>query len=368
VLSARVVTYCTNIHPGETWDEVFANLSSCTLRVKERVCPDRPFPVGLRLSARAAAELGEDGALRFRDWCQREDLFVHTLNGFPYGPFHGRPVKEEVYQPDWRFRERLEYTTTLARLLAQWLSAGTRGSISTVPVGFRRSFPDGGLGYARRHLIEALETLDALAQTEGREILLSLEPEPGCFLETTEELVRFFDDLRPPASLSRYLGVCYDCCHQSLQFEEPAHSLRLLSEAGIPIGHVQVSSALRLRGSNLEPLRRFAEPVYLHQAIGRRADGSLLRFDDLPPALAAAPIDIEEWRVHFHVPVFVSSCEDCETTQPFLEEILPLFCPDTTLEVETYTWNVLPPELQTPTVAESIVRELEWVGSRLPAP
>lgn len=360
-----MVTYCTNIHPGETWDEVFGNLRTHLPAVKSALAPGRTFPVGLRLSARAARDLDRDAAARFRDWCDEHGYRVSTLNGFPYGTFHGVPIKEQVYLPDWRHRERLEYTRRLADLLASWLPAGERGSISTVPVGFRSALVAADLTAAMDNLAAALEHLDRIAQRTGRQILLSLEPEPGCWLETTAEVVTFFGRLSLPEALRRHLAVCFDCCHQSLQYETPADSLAALARAGIPVGHVQVSSALRLAGPDLGPLAPFCEPWYLHQTVGRRGDGSLVRFADLPEALAADPTGVEEWRVHFHVPIFVARLAQCESTRSFLEEILPLFPAGTPMEVETYTWSVLPEDLRIGTVTESIVREVRWAESRL---
>jgi sugar phosphate isomerase/epimerase len=362
-----VISYCTNIHPGESWEEIFANVRAHVPRVKAQVSPRDPFPVGLRLSGRAARELDPLESARFLEWCREQRCFVTTVNGFPYGRFHGAPLKEGVYLPDWRDPQRLAYTRRLAELLAVWLPAGRRGSLSTVPVGFRGALNDGIEG-AKRNLRSALEHLDGLAQATGQEILLSLEPEPGCLLETTPDVVGFFEEMALPAHLRGHLAVCYDCCHQALQFESPSASLRLLREAGIRIGHVQVSSALRLPSPDLRVLGRYCEPWYLHQVVGRRSDGTLVRHDDLPEAIRAGDEGVEEWRVHFHVPVFLEESADCRTTRPFLEEILPLFDQDAALEVETYTWSVLPPDLQTGSVTDSVVREIRWAAaSREPA-
>lgn len=362
-LSGIPLTYCTNIHPGESWREILAAIRLHAPTVKARLSPDRPFPIGLRLSGRAAREISAADALEFRRWCRKSGFYVATINGFPYGTFHHRPIKQEVYLPDWRFAERLDYTRRLIDLLALWLPEGMTGSISTVPVGFRSAIGPRGFLQAKRHLTEALEYLDRLARRSGRQILLAIEPEPGCVVETTGEVVEVFDRLALPARLRAHLAVCYDCCHQALQFEEPAASLQLLADHDIAIGHVQVSSALRLPDPRIGLLGRFREPCYLHQTVGRTAGGGLLRYDDLDGAMAAAPGGIEEWRVHFHVPVFLTATTECATTRFFLEEILPLLAAKKTkLEVETYTWSILPPELQGGTVTDCLIRELEWVA------
>jgi len=356
-----MLTYCTNIHPAESWHDIFANVRRYVPEVKQKIAPKAPFPVGLRVSGRAATEADMEMAKRFHGWCESNGCFVATINGFPYGIFHHVPVKETVYLPDWRHPGRLHYTKQLARLLALWLPEEMSGSISTVPVGFKDCIGPDDFPAVRKHLLAALEFLDHIAQTTGKEILLAMEPEPSCVLETIADVVRFFDKLDLPRALRPFLAVCYDCCHQALQYESPSYSLDLLKANDIRIGHVQVSSALRLDHPNLKTLQRFCEPCYLHQTVGRRQDGSLLRYHDLDLALSAAPLDVLEWRVHFHIPVFVDQLTDCASTQPFLREILPLFGDNLPLEVETYTWTVLPPDLQTATVTESIVREIGWV-------
>lgn len=364
-MNIHPVTYCTNIHPGETLAEIRDGLARHAGKVRAACSPEAPFPLGLRLSGRASAELATgDAAGDLGAWLADNGFYVVTVNGFPYGRFHDVPVKEVVYLPDWRDPERAAYTLRLARVLAGWLPEGGTGSISTVPLAFRRGFPDAGLALALAGMRGALAELAGLYESSGRLVRLAVEAEPGCLVETMPEMAQLFERLDLPPRLLRHLTVCYDCCHQALQYEEPRESLACLRRRGIPVGHVQVSSALHLDGPDLSRLARFAEPVYLHQTVARRHDGTLLRFDDLPQALDAARDlkDVASWRVHFHVPVFVEALhEGCGTTRPFLSRVLPLFDADVPLEVETYTWGVLPPELKTPDVADSIVREIAWV-------
>jgi len=361
-MTRHPVTYCTNIHPGESWEEVLGNVRAFLPRVKRALCPDAPFPVGLRMPGLAASTLGDAEADVFKTWLDEQGLYVATLNGFPYGTFHGRPVKEQVYLPDWRDQQRAAYTRRLADLLARWLPPGMDGSISTVPVAFGKHLQTADFRLARSHFMEVLEHLAKLRQRTGALIRLSIEPEPGCYVETTAELVQLFEDLNLPPALRAHLACCYDCCHQALQFEDAEASLSLLRQNDIAIGHVQVSSALHLQGGALQRLQRFDEPVYLHQTVRRTAEG-LCRHDDLPQALDActgAP-EAEACRVHFHLPVFVEELPECRTTQGFLKTILPLFEPHIPLEVETYTWDVLPNELRALSLEESIVREIRWV-------
>ncbi len=365
LFSLPAITYCTNIHPGESWPEIFSAVRRHAPVIKKRLSPKASFPIGLRLSGRAAREMTLDTAEEFHRWCLQEGFYVASVNGFPYGAFHNEPVKQSVYLPDWRFSERLDYTKKLAGLLALWLPDGMTGSISTVPVGFHKCIGEKDLPTVTKHLLAALEYLHHLAQETGKEILLSMEPEPGCLLETIDDVVAFFNRLVLPPHLQAHLAVCYDCCHQALQFENPAASLKLLEANGIRIGHVQVSSALRLMDSDISLLRHFQEPCYLHQTVGRTKRGELLRYDDLDLAISASPADVEEWRVHFHVPVFMDTTGDCDSTRFFLQEVLPLLPSHPVFEVETYTWTILPPELQGGSVTDCLLQEIEWVAGAI---
>jgi len=329
----------------------------------EGVCPGGPFPVGLRLSNRAAMELGEDETARFADWLHKFNAFVPTINGFPYGSFHSSPVKGNVYLPDWRDPERVTYTNRLATLLDRWLPEDVQGSISTVPVGFRASIGDGDLAVVRSNLLTTLEQLDRLRQKSGKRIVLALEPEPGCFLETSQDVVAFFERMRFQGDGG--IGICYDCCHQAVEFEEPADSMEVIAEAGISIAKVQVSSALRFVNPDRSALISIHEPCYLHQTVIRGEDGALKRYDDLPDALQNhVATGEEEWRIHFHVPIFAGAGTGYDTTRFFIEEALPMIAEKTLLEVETYTWNVLPAELRTETVTQSIIREIQWLKAK----
>lgn len=360
-----MLTYCTNIHPGESWDLIEAAVREHVPRVHAALAAGdegapSSFPLSLWISGRAVREIDERRAAEFLEWCGANACHVRSINGFPFGTFHGERVKERAYLPDWRDSERLAYTERLARLLALWLPADEAGVISTVPLGYKEA---GDWSAARRNVVLALESLDRVAQDTGKELVLALEAEPGCILETSTEVIRFFEELRLPAHLARRAGICFDCCHQAVEFERPAESLRLLAAAGVRVAQAHVTAALRVPGGELESLERFSEPVYLHQTVARRTDGTLARFADLPEALAAK-IDgrgIDEWRVHFHVPVFAEKLGDCTTTRPDLEEMLRVLPSTVPLVVETYSFGVLPPELQAATVTDSVIRELKWV-------
>jgi hypothetical protein len=389
------LTYCSNIHPGETWAEVRANFDRYVVAVRDRLAPEGDFGVGLRLSARAADELSAPAALaEFREFLDRHRMYVFTINGFPYGTFHGTRVKEGVYLPDWRDPERLRYTDLLADLLAELLpdDAAIDGSVSTVPGAYKPALggPD-DVTLIVEHLLRHVAHLVELRSRTGRLVALALEPEPHCFLETTAEVVDFFEHgLRGPAAVRRtmeltglgraaaasalhdHLGVCLDLCHAAVEFEHPAECIRQLDLAGIRVAKMQISAGLRLPTldpDSLAALRRFDDPVYLHQVV-ELGPGGLARFADLSAAFSSLQSDAQdrEWRVHFHVPIFLDRMAPFASTQDFVREALAIQRAKPVsahLEVETYTWGVLPEAFRSGTVDEAVACELAWVRTEL---
>lgn len=390
-LNDAQLTYCTNVHPGETLLAVRELLRRHVTAVKAQVAPHERFGVGLRLAASAADALAEPEELaRFKAELEVLGLYCFTLNGFPYGAFHATRIKEQVYLPDWNDAERVRYTQVLARVLGELLPLGVAGSISTVPGCFK---PNADSADTERRMaagmIDVVAMLVDIARSSGKHIALALEPEPECFLETTEEAVSFFErrlfsreavqrlvdaaDVEPAEAerlIRRHLGVCLDTCHASVEFESPLDAWRRLQAAGISVPKVQISAGLRLAPvtpERLEALRSFADGVYLHQTVVRSAAG-LTRYLDLPEALAAASTTDAEWRVHFHVPIFLRELGAFESTQadllPLLTELATVpDCPH--LEVETYTWDVLPEEFRQVPVEVAIARELGFVQDAL---
>ena len=390
------LTYCSNIHPGETWPEVRSNLERHLPAVRARVAPETRFGIGLRLSAEAARELARPAALaQFKDFLARERFYVFTLNAFPYGTFHGKRVKEDVYLPDWQDVKRLEYTDLMADLLSELLpeEAGLSGSVSTVPGAFKESVRSAeAVARITELMLRHAAHLVVLKARTGKHITLALEPEPCCFLETIDETVAFFrDHLFSDAAASRlseltgfdgkqarqalrdHLGVCLDLCHAAVEFEDPRASVARLAEAGIGVYKMQITAGLRLpklSAAALAGVRQFDDPVYLHQVVESGPYG-LVRYVDLPDALRAAEgraLDDREWRVHCHVPVFVDDLGPFSSTQTFIRDVLRLHRAQpisTHLEVETYTWSVLPAHLRADGMDHAIARELVWVREEL---
>jgi hypothetical protein len=387
------LTYCLNIHPGESWADNFAALQDKVTAVKRCVAPGAWFGAGLRISHQAAEELTASAERRAQalEFFSTNHIYAFSINGFPYGRFHSNSVKETVYAPDWRSPERLHYTLQLADLLAGWLPEELDGSISTVPCSFKPWINGPGDVFAlTENLASAVAYLAALREDTGREIHLGLEPEPDCYLETTAETIAFFKDVLFTTGVSevarilkcyrseaeelmrRHLGVCFDTCHVALQYEEPLESLRAYQSAGIRISKVQLSAALKAPPTveGRAALRPFCEPVYLHQVKGRARSGARFSWFDLPAALDELHSfpDVEEIRVHFHVPLFFTGAGPLQSTvdtltPDFFHELRRGICSH--LEIETYTFDVLPPEVHPGDVVKSIAREYGWVLEKL---
>jgi hypothetical protein len=375
------LAYCTNIHRGETWRETFTALQNHTLAVRERICPGEPFAIGLRLGQRAAMDLMDPAALLdFQRWLGKNSCYVFTINGFPYGQFHGTRVKEQVYAPDWTSPERVAYTNLLFDILAELLPAEIEGSVSTLPGSFKGFKLDSvALKSIRQNLWRSVEHIARTSAQTGRKLHLGLEPEPMGLLESSAETLHFFDHLHSEhpndPRLDAHLGVNYDTCHFAVEFEEPQNALPCLVNQGIKISKIHLSSALKVSPTPeaREELKKFADDVYLHQVVVRQPDGQRIIHRDLPDALASEPSDpdaeLPEWRIHFHVPLHAPAAAPFDNTNDHLLGVLdilgayPEICSH--LEMETYTWEVLPPELKSLNVVEQLAAEYDWTLARL---
>jgi sugar phosphate isomerase/epimerase len=388
------LSYSTLVHPGDTWEAMRSSLGTYLPQVKARVSPDAPFGVSLRLaaaSARTLAGSAEERA-RLRDFLATHDLYVYTVNAFVYGDFKDTVVKERVYEPDWRTAERVRYTIDVADVLAELAPDGVSPSIQTPPLAFKAAVADAGaLDLATQHIRDVVAHLVDIERATGVTATLAIEPEPHCVLETTDETIAYFEEhlyggaavrafarradlalSEAHAALRRHVGVVYDVCHQAVEYEEPRDALKRLLDAGIPILKLQLAAALRVpevTDAEVERLRPFAESIYLTQTVERR-NGRLTRYLNLEDALAAWESDPgpREWRTHFHVPVFLARLGETQTTRDAIEQALELHraVPQSRqLEIETYTWDVLPDEFKTGDIVDYVSRELEWVRSQL---
>ena len=375
--------YCTNVHPGETLDEVLVGLREISLPLAERLAAGARLGVGLHLPASVAARLAsEEGTQELHSLLDVLDgggLDAFTYNAFPYGDFHSDGLKADVYRPTWAESEREQYTLHVGQVASAVARARPASdplahlAISTHPgtysawVGDRSDLKACAEGLAR--------AVCALSKLEGPPLVLSLEAEPFASASNSRALAEFLvfaglsverclreDGCSPQeaAHLARTrLGTCLDACHSAVEFESPEESVALASRVGV-LGKIQYSSALSLPGpATHEGARRtlldLDEPRYLHQVRGRLGD-ELLGAEDLPQlaqelgAGSPAWLDCEEWRCHFHVPVDLDQVEDLTTTRAHAEALLgaalaePEAWPSGELhvEVETYTWAVLP--------------------------
>lgn len=355
------LSYCTNVHPGTTVATVLAGLREYTVPLQGNV--GESIAAGLWLAAPVIDELRQTNGVRgFADSVRGLGLSCYTLNAFPYGDFHSTRVKEQVYLPDWSDPRRTRYTLDCAQVLAELLGDQTEGSLSTVPLGFKSLVPP--LGFLEQTFEQILELARQLAELErrtGKTIRLAVEPEPLCVLETTEETIAWFRLLHGRAeehglldAVQRHIGVCYDVCHQAVEFEDVTASIRALTAEGIRINKVHITCAIDLPnpGDNpaaREQLARYAEPRYLHQTFARWSDGRVASHLDLSAEFACAPpadwLKADRWRIHFHVPVHAERVGELGTTRSELKQALATvrelsYAPH--LEVETYTWTVFP--------------------------
>jgi sugar phosphate isomerase/epimerase len=384
------LAYCSNVHPGESLRAVQENLARWVGAVRERRGLPRMY-AGLWLSREASRVLSSSQAkIRgFASLLDRHGILLSTLNGFPYGGFHSYKVKEAVYAPDWSQPERLDYTLELAEILAQCLPPDMiEGTVSTLPLGLGPTWSAESHDNALNNLCRLVSGLARLRDRTGRSIRVCLEMEPGCALERTDETIGFFNrDLQHTAtelrldyeSLHRHLGVCYDVCHQAVMFETPADSLSALAEAGIRIGKIQMSCAMDVTnahtGAVQEALAAYAEPRYLHQVRALDNQGALRGSMDLTLALhSPGLLKADNWRIHFHVPLQTEylANENLRTTRRDLLEVLDFLAERRDvrpyLEVETYTWEVLPPQLRAvddEALVDGLAGELRWLEGAL---
>jgi hypothetical protein len=390
------LTYSTLVHPGDTWAEMWDSLNRYVPEVKARVAPHQSFGVSLRLSASSAQTLSGDPGERERlkDFLKQHDMYLYTVNAFPYGPFKNRIVKKDVYEPDWSTNEREIYTQQVADILADVAAPHVQPSIQSPPLGFKPKVT--GPEYVNeftRHVINTVAHLVKLEKKTGRTVTLCLEPEPACFLETTEEAVDYFTNhlyaseavrmlvtatglnkSQAETALRNHLGMVYDICHQAVEYEDIGASLRKLADNGIPVFKLQEAAALRVPNvtkETVEAMRPFAETVYLTQTI-EKIDGKLNRYLNLEDAFAAFeanPKGKREWRTHVHVPVFLDKIgQHFETTRFAIEDALAFhkkYKLSPQLEIETYTWDVLPDEMKHGSIVDYVQRELDWVKGQL---
>lgn len=401
-LGSHLLTYCSNIHPGETWRGTFNSLKVHIPNVKKAVCPTQAFGIGLRLSNQASIELEQGNNLtEFKTWLQSENCFVFTMNGFPYGDFHETVVKDQVHSPDWSTAERLDYTLRLFRILAELIPSGVEGGISTSPISYRfwqktAEERNSVLERAAVQLAEVAASLHHLEGQTGKFLHLDIEPEPDGILENSDETIAFFQDCLLPIGtryltekhhipsgdasqiILRHIQVCYDVCHFAIVYEKPTATFAKFEQAGINIGKIQISAALKVdvpaaqleRDKLKEKLSQLSESTYLHQVVGKTASGEMESYPDLPEAVRLLPnSQAEEFRIHFHVPLFLKNYGYFSSTQDAIVEVLDAIAHKPVckhLEVETYTWGVLEPTLRID-LSQSIIRELDWVIQHMKA-
>ncbi len=377
ISTSHVVGYCTNVHAGEDLERYLSSLERYSLDVKARVSDGRPLAVGLWLSAQTARQmLAEDRVTEFRDFLEYNGLKAFTMNGFPFGNFHSQTVKYQVYKPDWSQEQRLNYTIDLIRILIELMPEDSDVGISTLPL----AWPGGEFDYERAadNLLQVAEVLRIIELVTSKLIHLDIEPEPGCILSSSGDVVSFFKKYllhgRNEDDILRYIRVCHDICHASVVFEDQKTAIKNYTDNGIRIGKVHVSSAIQadISADNFESvfeqLKTFQEDRYLHQTYIRR-HGRVISYDDLPEAINDVnPGSTGKLRCHFHLPIFIEKFGSLGTTSHEIVDCLKNIrkisdCRH--FEIETYAWTVLPDELRTDDLAGGIAKELLWMREQL---
>jgi sugar phosphate isomerase/epimerase len=313
-----------------------------------------PFALGLRLSNKASLQLlGKLPA--FKSFLDKNDLYVVSVNAFPYGTFHNKKIKKKVYLPDWSSHRRVEFTKRAAVILAGLLGKNYTGTISTVGSHYGKKENPACVS----NIIKIGRYLKDLEGKTGKRIILSFEPEPDCYIDGLNSTIRFFNKIfkRDPG-LRRYIGVCLDLCHVFVEFEDPLDWLRKLSENKIEVMKIQISEALS--SGNANHLAKFADDEYLHQTRVLTKKGTL-KFNDLPEALRSRPEG--KWRVHCHLPLRLKG-RDVHSTGLITKQLFKKLSElgNKHIELETYTYRLLP--FKKPVLSDYLSSELSFISKK----
>ncbi len=365
---------CSNAFPCEGIDaqvELFKKRLP-SLRNMVPGAMDKPFAAGLWLDSQSVSYLVKTKKSgEFCDFVKSLGFYAFTANAFPFGRFHDGPVKESVYRPDWSETDRLEYTCAVADILARLLPEGVEGSVSTLPCGYKGMFKSKDLPAARLNLLLAANHLKRLWMNTGKRMTLAIEMEPDCVWESPEEFCDFYDSALRGDDASDFIGVCYDTCHQELLDSSPGKGMETFLNRKVKIAKFQLSSAISApdAASKKTLEAHFMDTVYLHQTRAFPGGGSMLKWPGLPDALRSNERPLP-WKVHFHVPVFLEEIKG--GLLPANAELLsvvervrkePDLCSN--LEVETYSYNVLPDFSKEASIEKGMARELQWTLAKL---
>nr|YP_009551192.1 hypothetical protein [Vischeria sp. ACOI 3415]QAA12125.1 hypothetical protein [Vischeria sp. ACOI 3415] len=387
------LTYCSNIHPGDSWEEIFSNLKINIPLIKMKLSPNKPFGIGLRLSNKAANQLLKNNNLnKLKKWLNQNNCYVITLNGFVYGEFYKTSIKEKVYYPDWTNRKRNNFNNTLINLSAELCLPGNEVGFSTSPLAYKfyskKVSNDLFCGRVSNYILELVQQLIKIYEKQGKIIHIDFEPEADCILENIQDMLLFFGEFilkkiafilakdlqislfQARIHLVRHVRICYDVCHQAIQFEDHIKNFIALNQIGVKIGKIQISSALHLKLDQYEQnflinkLNKFKDNVYLHQVTEKKSNGYLYKYRDLSEAISNLNKNrTSEWRVHFHLPIFNQKYANFLTTNQDIDDIvkfLKISALTSCLEIETYTWEIIPKNIKLDLLS-SISKEYEWI-------
>jgi hypothetical protein len=370
------LSYCLNAFDFTSdWKYTLTEIDRCfnTVREMSGFSSDKMTGLGFWTSEFFLELMRDPDNFRYlQEFLEKRNYYISTVNAFPYGVFHNQPVKDKVYMPNWLNEKRVDFTIKAAEFLEKFLPDGGSGSISTLPGAYRRHIRDyngDSLRLIARNLEKTAEYLAYLYEKTGKKIRLGIEMEPDCIWETPDEFAGFYKKYMLPNRYSReYIGVCYDTCHQELIENGPGAGLEILERYEIPVVKIQLSAALQIQnGAKFADIKEFDEPVYLHQTrIFNEKNGTICEtFSDIPELRSYSGDDVT-LKCHFHLPLFWDS--DNTSFKSARKELLaviryikanPGFCRD--LEIETYTYSVLPDCVDFRSIGSAVSKEYDWV-------
>lgn len=369
--------YCGNVHPCSTVREMIEQIDQYIIPIKKSRKLESMY-LGVWFNCDLLADFYSNPQITemLFDLMKKSSLIIKSLNAFPQREFHGVSIKENVYFPEWSEQSRLRYTLALAEFISKRRDSFAKSiSISTVPLGYKKSWTEQKQRLAVDHLKQLAMSLSSMHKQTGIHIRVCLEMEPDCVLETTTEMIAFLNqtlDYQNNQEINNYIGVCFDVCHQAVMHESVKDSLNRLTREKINIGKIQVSNALRFKSEHFEHvqsiLANYINSPYLHQ-VKLLTNNGVKSIADIDKDLSNHVEFSEEVRIHFHIPINKRELSSTllTTQHEIIETIDSLSSlaikPD--VEVETYTWRIIDKEVTSNSLSHYLVDEINWLETEM---
>jgi hypothetical protein len=382
------LSYCTNIHFGESWEEVFYILKFHSRKLRNAFLKMDQFGIGLRLSNSSIINLSKSSFFfDFLFWLKINNFYIKSVNGFPYSFFGSNYIKDNVYLPDWSNFKRYIYSRRIIILFSNFLNKNNFGGISTLPLSYKYFFCNYSYNnlYIKsiKYLYSLLILLNDIYVNNKIFIHLDIEPEPDCVVSNTLDYINFFKKWlldriilyflkkKIHMFILNYFRICFDICHSSVEFESICQSFNSIFLFNIKFGKFQISSSLKIDKMNFYNSYVFSylpETPYIHQVYGKTFYDNIITYKDISLAhILLYKKKIVEYRIHYHVPIFFDKYEIFESTQQYIIEFFKLLKKRNAFyifEIETYTFDILPCYLKL-NILYSLKREYDWVIKNL---